>query len=342
MRVVDVAIAGAGVIGLSLALELRSRGASVLLLESDAAGGATPAAAGMLAVNDATNPPQLRPLAELSSSLYPSFLDRLSAASTHVPFETEWVVDLSHTGHAGPFASLAGAAQQLAPQAERSVDPRRLLASLRHAMRGEVHTGSAVETSGVREDATSVTVQMQNGEALTAGSFVDCTGAWSAPHVLPSKGQMLRLRAPDALFAVSGKGNVTLRSHHIYLVPRLDGSVLAGATVEDAGFDLTLSEHAMDDLHRRAARLLPALAGVQQLERWAGLRPRTADDLPVLGRTGERTFVASGHFRNGMLLAPATAVCMANQIAGGASPVDLSPFDPARAALRTQPVLAPA
>ena len=100
---------------------------------------------------------------------------------------------------------------------------------------------------------------------------------------------MLRVHAPGAL-AVHGHGNVTVRTEDIYLLPRLDGSVVIGATIEDAGFDVSTSDADIARLRARAAELLPALAAAPELERWAGLRPDTPDHLPVIGRTGEHSW----------------------------------------------------
>jgi len=167
------------------------------------------------------------------------------------------------------------------------------------------------------------------------------TGAWVPEElrrtllVRPRKGQMLRVQLPPSL----GNLREVHRSDQIYIVPRTvgtqAGTALIGATIEDAGFDT--STHTRDLIHLRdlAAMLLPALASEKdapQLEAWAGLRPYTPDRLPILGpvEPGSHRFLATGHYRNGILLAPATAILLADLITGKTPALDLMPFSPAR------------
>jgi glycine oxidase len=142
------------------------------------------------------------------------------------------------------------------------------------------------------------------------------------------------------MFAVSLPSSLPLqlvfRTPEIYIVPRTANSgehrAIIGATIEDAGFDKTV--HPADIAHLRslATELLPPLADATQLEAWAGLRPSTPDGLPILGAlpTQPNHHIATGHYRNGILLAPATARLMAQAIAGEQSSLDLSPFSPGR------------
>ena len=114
-------------------------------------------------------------------------------------------------------------------------------------------------------------------------------------------------------------------------MPRSSGKVLVGATVEDVGFDKNVSREVIADLHRGASRFVPELAAAPVVSSWAGLRPGTPDDLPILGQMEVHgVFMASGHFRNGILLAPITARIMADMIAGKAPELDVSAFSPAR------------
>jgi glycine oxidase len=313
----DVLIAGAGIIGLSLALELHARGARVLVLERDTAlSHASTAAAGMLALHDPHNPAALHPLAQLSTQLYPSFLQRIQQLSgLAVPFHTDTTLQY----HAGSIACLA----------EHSLDPRQLAASLL----------AAVRTSGIelREYCAF------SSAGTISVPIVYATGSWapgelSHGHTLPvrpRKGQMLRVELPATLHGL----REVHRSDEVYIVPRTlgpqAGTALIGATIEDVGFDT--STHPRDLTHLRvlAAALLPALASEKdapQLEAWAGLRPHTPDRLPLLGplEPGSRHFLATGHYRNGILLAPATAVLLADLIEGKPSTLDLTPFSPAR------------
>ena len=122
-----------------------------------------------------------------------------------------------------------------------------------------------------------------------------------------------------------------VRSHHVYLLPRNDGRVLIGATVEEAGFDKTVNPQSIQQLHQAAARLVPAIAEARIIEAWAGLRPGSPDGLPILGPGHlPGTYVATGHFRNGILLAPITAVLMSELIQGKTPQIDMSAFSPSR------------
>ena len=122
-----------------------------------------------------------------------------------------------------------------------------------------------------------------------------------------------------------------LRAPEVYIVPRSSGKILIGATVEDAGFDKSVSASAIRELQNAAAKYVPALASAPITQSWAGLRPGTPDDLPILGPTNiPGGFVATGHFRNGILLAPITAQIMADLVQGHPSPLDIRAFSPDR------------
>ena len=129
---------------------------------------------------------------------------------------------------------------------------------------------------------------------------------------------------------------VTVRTHELYLVPRITGPnagrIVIGATIEDAGFSKSTDAASIHDLHRRAAELLPPLADAPILEQWAGLRPATRDRLPVLGPHPDepRHLFAAAHFRNGILLAPATAHLIADLITGHSLDISIAPFLPDR------------
>jgi glycine oxidase len=114
-------------------------------------------------------------------------------------------------------------------------------------------------------------------------------------------------------------------------VPRSDGRILLGATVEEAGYDKRTNVSTIQRMQQAAIRLVPVLAQARMLEAWAGLRPGSPDNLPILGATQiPGYFVATGHFRDGILLAPATAQVMAQMVTGGQPEYDVSPFSPAR------------
>jgi glycine oxidase len=304
----EVAIAGAGIIGLSLALELQHRGVRVTVIDTGKAmGQSSTAAAGMLAAEDPHNPPALLPLSRLSLSLYPMFLQRIEALSgLRVPFQTDTTIQHLPNG-------------QTLRLAEHSLDPHQLAAALLLAVRATTiqlheHTRDFPKTYG--------------------GSSIDCTGAWcQANHFMrPRKGQMLRVQMPADLPL-----HEAYRSEHAYILPRTlgpqAGTALIGATLEDIGFDLQTHTADLNHLRSLAAQMVPEFFSsttAPELEAWAGLRPGTPDDLPLIGELSTNKFIATGHFRNGILLAPATAVLLADLIEGKQPDISLATFSPHR------------
>ncbi len=339
MAELDYVIAGAGIIGLSLALELERRGASVVILERERAlGQASTAAAGMLAADDPGNPSALHPLARLSISLYPAYLDRIAELSgTPVPFQTTTTLQavepgaeaLEHPTELVP--QLVSGDHRFALLMEHSLDPRQLAPALLAAVRNS-RVDLREDTPLMRVAATPDGIRAETKDSvLHASHLIDCMGAWSPAPVAPRKGQMLAVQLPAALPL-----EAVIRTKKVYVVPRTEGPnagcAIIGATVENVGFDLEVHAVDMLTLNAHATRLLPALAGATFIESWAGLRPATSDDLPILGPAPRqpRYVLANGHFRNGILLAPATAQVMADLLAGKTSRIDLAPFSPAR------------
>jgi glycine oxidase len=315
----DVLIAGGGIIGLSLALELYTRGAQVTVVERDTAmSHASTAAAGMLAAEDPYNPPEIALLAKFSTQIYPALLAWIESLSgINVPF---------HTGTTVQYLS-SGARILLE---EHSLDPRQLAAALLAAVRAtsidlREHTGDLE----VADTPDGIFVRDSIGTEFSAPQLVHCNGAWFRGRnaISPRKGQMLRVQLSSPLTEVH-------RAEHIYIVPRTlgpnAGTALIGATIEDAGFDTTTHPTDLANLRARAAELLPALAEAPQLEAWAGLRPYTPDGLPILGALSPREFAATGHFRNGILLAPATARVMADLLESKSPTINLTSFSPNR------------
>jgi glycine oxidase len=355
MRYPEICIAGAGIIGLSLALELHHRGASVVVLDqSTPLSEASSAAAGMLAAADPDNPLQLRPLSNLSLSLYPAFLDHIeSLTGIRVPFHTNTTLQalpphltatISEQDTVAP-ETLALLQPQLNPGdrrflflSENSLDPRELASALLEAVHStsiDLRPHSPIQS--VRHLRSSVDVETASG-VIRAARFVDCTGAWALTahllhglHVVPRKGQMLAVSLPPSLPL-----HLVVRTPEIYVVPRTVGPsanrAIIGATVEDAGFDKTVRATDIAHLRAQAATLLPSLADARKLEAWAGLRPATEDGLPILGLIPDHPnhFIATGHYRNGILLAPATAHVMSQILADERPSVDLAPFSPER------------
>lgn len=333
-------IAGAGIIGVSLALELRERGARVLVLDEREPGhGASSAAAGMLAATDPETPVRLRDFAVESARLFPEFVKRIEADSgISVDFRRQGTIVMGH----GPFPEnhqrlsrkeLARHESDLDPGihqaffvAEDAVDPALLMqAAIRAAEANGIEIRPGTKVLEMRSSAGSVEVVTDRG-TLASAQAVNCCGAWAGAPVRPRKGQMLYLR-PER----SGIPEHVVRAPDVYVVPRSSGKILVGATVEDVGFNTDVESTVIERLHFSAAKYLPQLASATVIESWAGLRPGTPDDLPVMGKT-ENTgvFIATGHFRNGILLAPATARAMARLMLGEDPGIDLAGFSPQR------------
>jgi glycine oxidase len=346
----DICIAGGGIIGLSLALELHRRGLRVTVLDQGQfLSEASTAAAGMLAASDPENPAPLRKLSDLSLSLYPAFLHRLQELSgIYVPFHTSQTLQTHHNVSADTLSpeALTQILPQLHPDdrhftliEEHSLDPRQLAAALLAAVQAttiDLQPGTQV----LSVQSVNEAVEVRTASAVFhASQFINCTGAWAthsslAPNltVTPKKGQMLAISLPPSLPL-----SLVVRTHDIYIVPRTTGPnagrAIIGATIEDVGFDKVVHPSDIAHLRSRAAALLPALAEAPQLETWAGLRPATSDGLPFLGALPghPHQYVAAGHYRNGILLAAATAHVMAQLVTGETTAIDLVNFSPIRA-----------
>jgi glycine oxidase len=344
----DVIIVGGGIIGLSLSIALRKRGAKVLMVERGEPGReASHAAAGMLSDCALETPAALQPLAQASARMYPEFVHEVQDESgIHVDLREQGTLLFLSAEHAGcrceaeeiPAARVAELEPALADAKrpafylrERSVDPRALLAAaLKAAKHREVDISSGTAVTGLlRSDGKAAGVTTDR-TTYYAPVVVNCAGAWAgqiSEHrfpIRPAKGQMLCVVGGPRLTHV-------LRTPAVYLVPRSDGRVLIGATVEDAGYDKRTDADTIQRMHRAAVALVPTLERARLLEAWAGLRPGTPDDLPILGATSTPGyFVAAGHFRDGILLAPVTAHVMAQIVTGVKPELDLTPFSPAR------------
>jgi glycine oxidase len=348
----DVIIVGGGIIGVSLAIELRKRGATVLVVERGEPGReASHAAGGMLVDCPLETPEVLQPLATASARMYPEFAHELGVESAmKVDLRDAGTIVFSPPEHVrertgvsslsplpAPLSDLEPALVETSRPAfflkERSVDPRALTdAAIKTAKNRGVDFSSRDPVTRMDVSEGRAIGVATNKTSFVAPKIVNCAGAWSgqiAPHAFPTrpvKGQMLCLIMPrrDLIRHV-------IRSPEVYLIPRSDGRLLVGATVEEAGFDKRTDRATIQRLHRAALALVPKLADAKILEDWAGLRPGTPDALPILGATETPGyFVATGHFRDGILLAPITAQIMANVITGSSAGFDLTAFDPAR------------
>lgn len=348
----DVIIIGGGIIGLSLSIELRKNGARVLVVERGEPGReASYAAGGMLVDSGAETPAALQSLATASARMYPEFVHELQVESgLHVDLRDQGAIVFPPPEHADKqpgsdietllparLAELEPALAQFDRPAfylkERSVDPRGLSAAAVHtAKRRGVDFSSGDAVTAVNSSAGRVSGVITQKTAFHAPKVINCAGAWAAqigPYAFPTrpvKGQMLCLISPSRELLKH-----VIRSPEIYLIPRSDGRILVGTTVEEAGFDKRTDVPTMQRFHRAAIGLVPELRNAKILEDWAGLRPGTPDSLPILGETPTQGYyVATGHFRDGILLAPITAQVMGQVIEGKNPDYDLAPFSPAR------------
>ncbi|HEV3000568.1 MAG TPA: glycine oxidase ThiO [Solirubrobacteraceae bacterium] len=336
----DIAVVGGGIVGLAIAYRAGRRGLRAVVLERDRAGaGASGQAAGMLApVSEAeVGHAELLEDGLEAARAWPGFArvlgGELHAAGTLIVARDRDEAEAldrerAHRERLGLRVErlLPSAARRLEPALapsvrlalhvpdDRAVDPRAVVAALRE--RVEVREGTEVvalrdgDAAGHDDDrdgdAGAPAVVLANGEVLRAGTVVLAAGAWSADlldvPVRPVKGQILRLRDP------AGPGLVerTIRFPGGYLVPRGDGRYALGATVEERGFDTTVTAGGLYELLRDAGEVVPGISELVVEEAAAALRPGTPGNVPIVERRG-RTIVATGHFRNGVLLAPVTA-----------------------------------
>jgi glycine/D-amino acid oxidase-like deaminating enzyme len=215
---------------------------------------------------------------------------------------------------------------------ESSVDPRALVAAaIKAARHREIDTSAADAVTGVDVQRGQVTGVTTRKTSFSAPVVVNCAGAWACQlgdHSFPTrpvKGQML---------AVAGQKNLlrhVVRAPEAYIIPRSDGRIVIGTTVEETGYDKRTDPDTIQRLLHGAISLFPKLKNAKILADWAGLRPGTPDGLPILGATlTEGYFVATGHFRDGILLAPITARLVGQLICGELSECDITPFSPAR------------
>jgi glycine oxidase len=364
-------IVGGGVIGLAVGWRARRRGLRVTLVERAAPGQATSrVAAGMVAPISEASPfePELLALGRRSARLYPDFVDELIEDSGHDPgyrrFGTLLVArdrdeaealdrELAFRQELGlPVRRLLGReARDLEPALaptlrlaldipdDHAVDPRALTGALEAAFRGA--GGSLCCPAEVTEllgDAAGVHgVRLSDGRRLEADHVVVSAGPWSGElpglppeaqvPLRPVKGQILALRDP----AGPGLLSRVLRMQPGYLVPRGDGRYVLGATMEERGFDTTVTAGAVFEMLRDAVELVPGISEFEIQELMVGTRPGTADNGPVLGPSPvPGLHWATGHHRHGFLLTPVTAEILVSGLLGEAAPEVATPFSPHR------------
>jgi glycine oxidase len=347
-----------------------------VLDRSEPPAGATRVAAGMLApVGElAFGEPELLEMTLASAMLYPQFVAELEAASgkstgyarqgaLHIALDRDEAAELRRVHDLQRSRGLE--AEWLPPRrcrelepgltpsfnggvhvpGEAAVDPRALTRALLAALAaagGEVATGIEV-SAGLFEGERLVGVRSSAGEELRAPTVILATGAWAGatewlpeparPPVRPVKGQILELRSRDG----AAPCERIVASERVYLVPRPDGRLIVGATSEEQGFDTAVTAGGVHELLREAYRLLPDVAEMELVDSMAGLRPGTPDNLPLIGPGAiEGLVLATGHYRNGILLAPLTADAVAALLAGEQLPEALATAHPARIAFATQ------
>jgi glycine oxidase len=338
--------------------------------------GATWVAAGMLApVGElAFGEPELLEMTLASAALYPEFVAELEAATgeatgytsqgaLHVALDRDEAAELRRVHDLQ--RSLGLEAEWLPPRrcrelepgltpsfnggvhapGEAAVDPRALTRALLAALAeagAEVRCPTEV-VAGIFEGECLTGVRTADGAELRAEATVLAAGAWSGqagwlpeparPPVRPVKGQIVELRGRDG----AAPCERIVASERVYLVPRPDSRLVVGATSEEQGFDTAVTAGGVHELLREAYRLLPDIAEMELVDSLAGLRPGTPDNLPLIGPGAvEGLVLASGHYRNGILLAPLTADAVAAVLAGKPLPEAAAPAHPARLALVAQ------
>lgn len=360
--ITDVLVIGGGVIGLSAAWQLAAAGLGVRVIERHHVGwGASAAAAGMLApLAEAHRPGDFVSLGLRSLQLYGPFLDALNeAAHRRVALSANGMcrvaldeAEAAELEEAARWQSRFGLrleildardAREIEPAfgdqvrlavhspEERQIDPRELLDALRTAcsrLGVTIDEGTAIESA--MASGNSIATVITTAGRLDVGHVVLAAGAWSGRvarlldlyiPVRPIRGQIVAAEVERPL-------RHAVYSRRGYFVPRGD-RVLIGSTEEDVGFDCSTTEEGISRLSGSARVVVPNLGGMNTAEAWAGLRPATVDGLPVIGRSShwDNVIVATGHYRNGILLAPVTAEIVRELVARriAAVPESLSP-----------------
>lgn len=369
MKTFDVAIIGGGVIGASIAFELAGEKLRVAVFDRQEPGReASWAAAGMLSpAPDSPRDWLLVPLGAESLRLYPDFIASVEGESgKSAGYASEGTLEVfpGVNGEADRDCrvdrcrQLALRAEPLDLTAARKWEPAlgdlvRAVAWLAdegvvdpRALTSAVITAAQHRDVEIRGDCAVTELICERGrcrgfvaggERISAGHLVVAAGCFSSQlretsgllariaPTRPVRGQMLALRPRGASL-----GRV-LRSETAYLVPRRDGRIVAGSTSEEAGFEKRVTPEGVRKIFDAALELFPGLADAELVESWSGLRPGTPDDLPILGPTGvEGLLISTGHYRNGILLAPVTAKLMRDWIVDGRTRLDATAFSPLR------------
>ena len=360
----NVIVVGAGIIGYAIAYELAARGAQVRLVDARGSGqGATRASAGVLAPYIEGHSGPLLQLGVCGLDHYDSFIARVVAdAERPVEYRRSGTLQIARSDEEArqleqtarvlttsgvSHSSLDGdAARRLEPSLAEGlragllvpqhgyVGVSTLMSALVAAARRHGATLSTAHVNGIEFRGQSVAVATSEG-TFASDAVVVAAGSWSGgipmspavpPPVRPVRGQLLHLRFPEPPLSRVIWGTAG------YMVPWEDGSVLVGATVEDVGFDDSVTVAGVRHLLESAIELLPAARSAAFEEARAGLRPATMDELPIVGRssTMHGVFYATGHYRNGVLLAPLTAAMIADLVLDGRERGELALVRPDR------------
>jgi glycine oxidase len=365
MKLYDAVVAGGGLIGASIAFELAAEGLSVAVFDAQQPGReASWASAGMISpAPESSEMASLLPISMASVRLYPEFLQRIEKLSgITVGYRKDGALDLLPNGtgqneideilalHHGAglrAEALSGPeAREIEPALtselraavhrpdEASLDNRLLTEATLEAARRkgvEIFPGNGAKALWT-DGAKCKGLQLQNARVearwtvIAAGCFsAQIEGVAAYAPVTPAKGQMMALRCDS----VNLKKD--LWSGHMYLVPRNDGRIIAGSTVEYEGFDRSVTVEGMKKILTGAISLVPALESARIEQTWAGLRPDSPDHLPILGPTDlDGLLIATGHFRSGILLTPVTARLIREWMTTQKVSTDWAPFSPMR------------
>ncbi len=334
----SISIIGGGIIGLSCAWEMAQRGASVNVYDKgDYGRGASWAAAGMLApsyeaaIGHGTAHPRFHELCQQSVQAWPGFAADLQLASGldtgFMPGPSLAIAtDADQVTHLAVLQAVLDRngtpCQKLTPDEARRLEP---------ALTGTIETALALPSDGQVDNRIVLEALLVACKAAGVGfgapteacdATLYATG-WEAPNCRPVKGQLLSLER------VTGVPQRLIQCGNLYIVPKQD-RIVVGATSEPGASDTVSDIGATNALHMRAAALLPVLKDAPVLERWAGVRPMTSDGAPLLGQMENGNWIAAGHYRNGILLAPITAQLMADMILEGRGSTLAAAFNPQR------------